>query len=72
MKFIRNNRGTFGLLEFALGVGLIVGFTGVKVLQGHGQEPVKNCIGTHTNGNCAHLPLSDFEKSGKMGNGGIF
>jgi hypothetical protein len=22
-----------------------------------GPEAVKNCIGTHTNGNCAHLPL---------------
>lgn len=29
-----------------------------------GTEAIKNCVGTHVNGNCGHLKLSVFEDNG--------
>lgn len=56
MKRLRNKKG-IGVTEFVIGVSIIFGFAGWKVSEGYGQKAVYDCVGTHTNDNCAHEPL---------------
>lgn len=66
-KKLRNNRGlSFGMMMILVGASLI---TGGEIMRQRGEwgkdgeKAVKNCVGTHTNGNCAHLPLTAYEKN---------
>lgn len=63
-----NNKGEFGIglaMVMILTTLVAVGETGRQAgkMGVDGELAVKECAGTHTNCNCAHLPLTDYEKN---------